>query len=450
MCIILPKSVNLASSSFVRDLQRLQAQLTAVADSESLVSLLTDNYRSMQFAAGNNSQLSCAPSQHALTPQLWYLAERILRFSEGLSAADTLTRSARMLGCLQLTTPEAPRRWRDRQFGYKLLYRAVLSLRLMDHALQQQLITEPDWLDDFASHHYDDDNSRYRLNRQIPLVIAVMLLDAGQLSAQASVQLAGTFGELDPTRALSSDERADYLLTVQQATSALIAQLETMPYVGNSKAERQLHMQQQQQNLQFIRRLLAEQMNPASQHGNLLKVPAVYSSIVLPGRQRFQYEALPKASLLLQDSVKRGMLDAKWVQHLLRITGVFPQGFGITFIPQQTENSLSDKYELAIVNQLYPRHPAVPHCRVVSRNLQYRRGGHNCAVSIENNLYFKPARQRLTQLSPQRLQEILSRLSADWQPGQVRSYLPRCWLPMQFFSQAEHQNLWNQARHLAN
>ena len=293
MCIILPKSANLASSSFVRDLQRLLAQLTAVADSESLVSLLTDNYRWMQFADSNKSQRSSDPSQQALTPQLWYLAERILRFSEGLSAADTLTRSARLLGCLQLTTPEAPRRWRDRQFGYKLLYRAVLSLRLMDHALQQQLITEPDWLDDFASHQYDDDNSRYRLNRQIPLVIAVMLLDAGQLSAQASVQLAGTFGELDPTRALSVEERANYLLTVQQATSALIAQLQEIPYVGNSKAEKQLHMQQQQHSLQFIRRLLADQMNPASQHGNLLKVPAVYSSIVLPGRQRFQYEALP-------------------------------------------------------------------------------------------------------------------------------------------------------------
>src|SRR5690606_4858802 len=102
----------------------------------------------------------------------------------------------------------------------------------------------------------------------------------------------------------------------------------------------------------------------------------VYSSIVLPGRHRYQYEALPKASLLLKDSVSRGQFPAIWVKHLLTITGIFPQGFGIAFIPAKQDSAFAEKYELAIVNQLYPPSPAEPLCRIVSRNLQYRRGGH--------------------------------------------------------------------------
>ena len=172
--------------------------------------------------------------------------------------------------------------------------------------------------------------------------------------------------------------------------------------------------------------------------------------MVLPGRQRYVYEALPKASLLLKDSARRGQLNSTLVEHFLQITGVFPQGFGIAFTPQQHDGSQQEKYELAIVNQLYPPNIAEPLCRVVSRNLQYRRGGHNCQISIAHNLYFKPARERLATIPKQRLQEILLQLSADWQPGQIRRYIPRCWHPEQFFQQAEHQNLWNSAQSKIN
>jgi hypothetical protein len=429
-----------ADSNFMRELKRLLARLTAVSDAESLVSILTDYYH---FASASSNKDS-RPAKPELMPQLHFLAEKILRLTDGITAAETLTRSARVLGCLQLTVPG--RRWRELQFGYKLMYRATLSLRLLDHALQHKLLAEPALQQFFARREPGNDDCPYRLNVQLPLVIAVMLLDAGQLEPDAVTMLIGYTGELDASRSLAPDERDDYLQRCQSATQQLVGTaLDLLPYRGNSKQEKQQHQTLELQRLNLIRQLIQLQNEPASLLGNILKIPQVYSSMVLPGRQRYVYEALPKASLLLKDSVVRGQLNGVLVQHFLRITGVFPQGYGIAFTPRQQDSALPEKYELAVVNQLYPPKLAEPLCRIVSRNLQYRRTGHNCCISIEHNLFFKPARQRLAVIPSQRLEQILARLSADWQPGQLRRFIPRCWHPEQFFSKREHQNLWNDA-----
>lgn len=449
-----------ADSSFMRELKRLLQLLTSVSDADSLVSLFSDSHRYLRFIAASAATRAqqTEPSKPELMPQLWFLAEKVLRLTEGNNSSDTLIRSARMLGSLQLTAPESPRRWRELQFGYKLLYRATLSLRLLDHALHHQLVTDITLTEHFHSRRYSDDDCPYRLNVQLPLVIAVMLLDCGQLDSDAIRILIGFAGDQDSSRSLQSEERQQYLAVSQLAQKHLLQScLSPLPYRGNSKAEKQLHLQQQQQRLQFIRQLLTDtvpstkpEAEPNTTQSNassmpILSLPQVYSSMVLPGRRCYQYEALPKASLLLRDSVSRGQFPPLWVKHLLQITGVFPQGFGIAFIPAQHDSAFAEKYELAIVNQLYPPSPAEPLCRIVSRNLQYRRGGHNCKVSMAHNLYFKPARDRLAIIPEQRLQEILTQLSADWEPGQLRRFLPRCWQPQQFFSQSEHQNLWNNA-----
>lgn len=439
-----------ADSSFMRELKRMLLALTSVSDADSLVSLLSDSHRFLRFA-GSTPAGDAAITRPQLMPQLWYLGEKILRLTEGNTAADSLVRSARMLGSLQLTAPESPRRWREIQFGYKLLYRATLTLRLLDHALQHKLLTDSVLLQYFTQRRFADDNCPYRLNVQLPLVVAVMLLDCGLLDVDAITVLTGYTGEQDASRNMLSEERQQYLATSRAAMVRLLDHaLQLLPYRGSSKQEKQQHQLQQQHKINFIKQLLNANLDSVSSLTPLLSLPQVYSSIVLPGRHRYQYEALPKASLLLKDSVSRGQFPADWVKHLLSITGIFPQGFGIAFIPAQRDSTFAEKYELAIVNQLYPPSPAEPLCRIVSRNLQYRRGGHNCQVRVDHNLYFKPARERLSVIPPQRLQEILTQLSADWEPGQIRRYMPRCWQPQQFFSQSEHQNLWNNAQSKIN
>ncbi|NRQ41723.1 hypothetical protein HRH59_03950 [Rheinheimera sp. YQF-2] len=425
-----------ADSVFMRELKRVLNSLSTPASALSLVSIAADFFRATHSSVTPPTAMA----------ELSFLAEKILQLTEGQNNAETLTRSARLLGILQLTVPKSKRRWREVQFGYKALYRAALSLRLLQHMLTQQLLNDP-WIEQhYAQRDAKDPQCPFRLNVQLPLVMAVLLLDVGMLHPKALAVLAGNNGTLDPQRALQSEERHQLLqlsTTARQHFFSLA--LAVVRFRSNNKQEQQLDMAQQQQRLDFTERLLAAAGDPNSAVGSLLKVPQVYSSIVLPGRQRFAYEALPKATLLLKDAVKRGELNALYTGHLLKITGVFPQGFGVAFIPAQTDLSVQEKYELAIVNQLYPAKAEEPLCRVVSRNLQYRRGGHNSCISVANNLYFKPARDRLAIMPPQRLQEILAGLSADFEPGQLRRFIPRCWHPEQFFSQSEHQNLWNNA-----
>ena len=81
----------------MRELKRMLHALTSVSDAGSLVSLLTDTHRYLRFAASTPAG-DAQISHPALMPQLWFLAEKILRLTEGNNAADSLTRSAHMLG----------------------------------------------------------------------------------------------------------------------------------------------------------------------------------------------------------------------------------------------------------------------------------------------------------------------------------------------------------------
>ena len=121
-----------------------------------------------------------------------------------------------------------------------------------------------------------------------------------------------------------------------------------------------------------------------------------------------------------------------WCSHWLSITGIFPQGYGIVFLPKDASGQPLDRYEFAIVNSLYPPQPEAPICRVVTRNLHYRNNLPNSSISVAYNLYFKPARQQLSVIPPQRLHEILSKLSSDFEPGRLRRLLPRYWHPDEF------------------
>ena len=425
-----------ADSVFMRELKRILSGLSTPTSALSLVSIATDFFKATH---------SSLPPQAAMA-ELSFLAEKILLLTEGQNNTETLTRSARILGTLQLTVPDSKRRWREVQFGYKALYRVTLSLRLLQHMLTQQLLNDAWIVQHYSQRNEKDMQCPFRLNVQLPLVMAVLLLDVGMLHPKALAVLAGNSDNLNPQRALQPEERQQLLQLSTAARQNFFAMaLAVVRFRSNNKQEQQQDIAQQQQRLDFTERLLAAAEDPNSAIGSLLKVPQVYSSIVLPGRQRFAYEALPKATLLLKDAVKRGELNALYTGHLLKITGVFPQGFGVVFTPVQNDLSVQEKYELAIVNQLYPAKAEEPLCRVVSRNLQYRRGGHNSCISVENNLYFKPARDRLAIMPQQRLQEILANLSADFEPGQLRRFIPRCWHPEPFFSQSEHQNLWNNA-----
>ncbi|MGI5310521.1 hypothetical protein [Rheinheimera sp. WS51] len=425
----------------MRNLKRIMADL-----------YLAENSTVVQAEQFFQTDTEIATKSDSLFHSLQFTAERLLNLSEGASSAETLTRSAKILGSLQLTVPTSTRRWREVQFSYKPIYRAVLALRLLDHTLEHNLITDPTLQGYYKNRQAKNDDCQFRLFVQIPLIIAIFLLDAGLHNPKTADILYGKkIHSLDPLRAMTGDERKDFN-QINQTSRFDLAQLGLQPsaYRGNCKNEQLLSEQTQLKQIKFILLLLQQVENGKSMLGSIAKIPQIYSSVVLPGRNRFRYQSLPKVALILKQAAQRQEVDARLVDQLLRITGIFPQGYGIAFLPRQLDLSTQEKYELAIVNQLYPPSPEQPLCRVVTRNLQYRRGGQNCQISVDYNLYFKPARDKLTIMPEQRLREILSKLSADWHPGELRRLVPRYWQPSEFFSHSDQQNLWNQAPRVIN
>lgn len=372
------------------------------------------------------------------------VAEQLLQLSEGQQTTDTLNFSARMLGCLQITASSDKRQQLLMQFAYKPLYRAVLTLRLLDHLLQQQQLPDPAIVEAYQQRQINNAaHCPYRQHIQLPLVIAIFLQDMGQLHPVAMQLLTGHYQQYDLNHPLTPVERQQFLAQCQTASLDMLKQgLGLLPVKSNKREEREQALEQQQQRLQWLELLLHQKM-PALI--SVLKVPQVYSSVVLPGRKRFNYQSLPKAALLMRDGAKRGEYSGLMVDQLLRITGLFPQGYGVVFTPLTSEGKALQRYEFAIVNGLYPSRPEQPRCRVVSRQQQYRNTGQDISLDVPNNLYFKPARLHLEVLPEQRLKELLTLLYTDSEERYLRKLLPRCWQPRQFFSDPAHQNLWQNA-----
>lgn len=383
------------------------------------------------------------------------LCQQFLALTEGQSRAETIQRSSRLLGSLQLQIPEQGAVSYRLEQKFKPFYKATLALRLLDQLLEQQLVSHP-WILEKQQQRlpYGDKEAElcpFRTDVQVPLLMAVFLQDLGQLHPLAQQLMETSPGKLDVMRRFTDEERSQFIDYSQHAAIDFLQHGMAMArYRGNSKVERDALFKREQQKLQLTVELLKQSLVPGQGIGNLLRLPQVYASAVLPGRPRFHYEALPKVALILKNGARAGQYDEQMVDALLRMTGIFPQGFGIAFISKESNGQINERYELAIVNSLYPPNPETPLCRVVTRNQAYRSVGYNCSISIDHNLYFKPARDRFSVIPPERLQEILRKLSADFDPRQVRNMLPRCWHPAEFFTDPKKQNLWNRLDVVAN
>lgn len=377
-------------------------------------------------------------------------AEALLQLSEGLSPPDTLTLSTRLLGSLLITALGKKRKTELLEYAYKPCYRALLTLRLLDDLLEQNIIKDPQWQLWYRERNLKEpENCAYRQQLQLPVAMACIIQHTGQLDLAAQNVLASQ-DVLDISgRALSAEERKQYLAFSQQGSiNFLQFGLGELPYRGNSREQRTAHQQQHQQLLALLERFISAPAHTLL--GSLFKVPQAYTSVVLPGRNRYNYETLPKAPLLLREAVKRTEYDGRLVDRTFRMLGLFPQGYGIVYTPLGDDGTPQQKYEFAIVNSLYPEKPEQPGCRVVSRNQQYRNTGYNITLSTELNLYFKPARDRLKTLPEKRLRELLNVLYQDGDAQYARKLLPHCWQPDNFFSVAENQNLWHSAEQRQN
>ncbi|MEH8022402.1 hypothetical protein [Rheinheimera metallidurans] len=376
------------------------------------------------------------------------VCDDILALSQGESEEDTKVLSAKLLGTIQLLSPAEGKQVAISNQKSKHLYKAILSLRLLD-----KLLADGDLKNAYVQQRYlaskgkqfaKDDYHPFRDDVQIPLLMAALLQDIGSCHPDALLILTGNDGNADEFRVLENDERLALLqISYRESVNYVSYGIGLGKYSGNSRSERDTFIKLEAERQSFVLSLLKSAIKPEHGIGNVLKIPQIYTSVVLSTKSSFSYETLPKVTLVLEMGVEKGVYSKVAVDALISITGVFPQGFGITYIPKDSDRQDLDRYEYAIVTGLYPADPRKPICRMVTRNLTYNVSAQGCTVSVENNLYYPQARKKLERISEERLLEILSKLVSNFEERKNMALLPKCWHPEEYFSYMKNQNLWN-------
>lgn len=383
---------------------------------------------------------------------LQHICLEIINLSEASSIEETNRNSAQLLGTIQLLSPTEGKRVAIINEQHKPLYKAVLALRLLDNICINNKLSNIyiDSLlmgvsgDDYCNLASRDEIAYHRLVTQVkvPIVMAALLQDIGNYHPDAQAILQGEHGEKNAFRTLEVDERKALLQINYRETIKYLNQgIGVGNYIGHSKTDREHFNRAEQLKLTFIKQLLKSSIQPKQGIGNLLKVPQIYTSIVLSTKESYSYKLLPKVYQALYQNAERGIISKDIVDTLLLITGSFPQGYGITYIPHDIDENV--RYEYAIVTQLYPEHVDEPLCRTATRNLTFLGHGKDVLVKKSHNLHFVATAQKFSKINKERLNEILELLSSNYQERKKLDLLPRCWQPSEYFTMKRHQKLWN-------
>ncbi len=382
------------------------------------------------------------------------LCFEIINLCEGDTFAESNRKSAQVLGTIQLVSPTEGNKVALLNEQHKPLYKSVLCLRLFDRLCIDKIIVEPYIklaLGDVTPEEYQtlgiDNPEAYKViveQVKVPLVMAALLQDMGNNHAESLVILRGKGGTEDPYRTLPIENRKRLLqVSYRETVRYLVDGIGAGMYIGNSKADRDKFNVIEHKKLLFIKHLLKSAVNPKEGIGNLLKVPQIYSSIILSTKGSYNYKLLPKVFQVLNQNADRGACSQIVVDALVKITGQFPQGFGITYVPY--EQDVDDRYEYAVVCQLYPKDPEQPICRVATRNLAFMGHGQEIVVKKSCNLYFVETAKNFSTISKDRLHEILELLASNYHERKQLDLVPRCWQPTEFFTLKANQKLWNKA-----
>ena len=406
--------------------------------------------KSLQQAHSDMQNFQQARDEEAASrmASLRSLCYDILELCQGESEDDTNILSAKLLGTIQLLSPTEGKQVAQSNQRSKHLYKTVLSLRLLDKLLTDGELNNPYILQRRAASNgklpQKGEYHPFRDDVQIPLIMAALLQDIGTCHPDAVTILRGADGSADEFRVLENEERVALLQICYRESLKYVSKgLGLAKYSGNSREERDQFVRLETERQQFVLALLKNAIKPDHGIGNLLNIPQIYTSVVLSTKSNYAYDSLPKVTLVLEKGVEKGIYSKVAVEALIAITGVFPQGYGVTYIPKDSDRQDLDRYEYAIVTGLYPTDIRQPVCRMVTRNLTYNVSAQGGVIGIANNLYYPPARKKLEKISEERLLEILSKLVSNFEERKNMPLLPRCWHPGEYFSFVKNQNLWN-------
>ncbi|MBA6328803.1 hypothetical protein H4J46_12800 [Colwellia sp. MB02u-6] len=379
----------------------------------------------------------------------------ILELCEGESLAVTKRKSAELLGTIQLLLPTEGSKVAVENERSKPLYKAVLALRLLDQICLKKLSSKDPLAQELVALVAFDFNellsgSAEALRQftdlvKIPVLMAAILQDIGHYHPNAQKIIQGIDGKLDCFRILELEERKALLeINYRETIKYLLHGIGMVNYLGDSVAEREAFDSTQTNILRFVKQLIMSSFQPKLGVGNILKIPQIYTGIVLSTKNNYNYKLLPRVYQALYKNAVRGRCSRQVVDALYQITGDFPQGFGVIYIPNDVDQDV--RYEYAIVTQLYPEKSNEPKCRIASRQLTFIGHGHDLVVKKSNNLYFVETAQKCSNISKARLDEILPLLSSNYLERKELDLLPRCWQPGEYFFNIGNQKLWSRAR----
>ena len=375
------------------------------------------------------------------------VSTKIIELCEGDNWQETQQLSAKLLGTIMLLTRGPEGNFAGVHMRFKPLYKAVLTLRLVDRLLEHDTIAHKylskyrEAASRFRGNRYWRDKWKIELGR--PLITAALLQDIGLQSPAAQTILKGENGDLDEFRLLEESQRKDLLKLNYHFTLRYLSNGLGQPnYVGNNKEERDRFNQTHKEANEFLLSLVKDAFVSKTGLGEIVKIPQIYVSIVLSTKSDYSRMSLPKGYMLIEQLAKKGGLNKQLAQDFVELVGYFPQGFGVTYIPVNEKGQEKDQYECAIVIGLNPANPAEPLCKIVTRNQKYITSGAQEIIPKGRNLYFPANRKKLMRVGQERLGEIMSQLSSNFTPDAIDDLVPSFWEPYDFFGFKKHQNLW--------
>jgi hypothetical protein len=376
------------------------------------------------------------------------IAENIIALSEGMTRNETLNRSARYLGSLFMLSPGEGSSLHKQHKKLKPLYRAVVAARLLDEQLANSSSKSPYILKVLSEHGrygHDKSGKHHYLDSVLkPFIMSVLCLDVGLEHPESMNLLEGEEGEKDSFRVLDTDDR-ERLLSLSQSKSIDFIRdgvLEQM--FLHAKKTPNYNVEDLKQFREFTMQIMASintNIINKTVIGEVIKVSQIYASSVMCTKGDYNKEQAINAAVIVEGHGIKGLISKGMVTSFLRVFGYFPQGFGIAMLNNKSSfNSLP--FEFAIVNKLYPSENDAPHCRIVTRRLEFSIGIKNIEAKKDVNLFFKEARVRVGQRLSNRVISVLVELSGSKIIEPSRVLVPYSWNPHTLFS-SRVMTIWN-------
>lgn len=374
------------------------------------------------------------------------VCDKLLALIEGETIEESQVRSAKVLGTILLLSPGKGKNLSRFHQQLKPFYKAVLSYQFIAKLDQSNSIRNAH-ITNYSMYERPQKNTGFQSQDYtqaviLPILFGAIFQDVGMLHPSIIQVLEGTENnKLDPFRVLEVEERDKMLkLNFKYTLLYLRDGLGAQKYKGNSTYERSSFDNIEAERLSFQQNLIGDGTNAKQGIAEILKVPQIYTSVVLSSKQGYKRSDLPKAAILLEQMAVKKIVSTKAVSEFVAMVGYFPQGYGICYIPEQSKSGST--FEYAVVNRLYPPHKQTPYCKRVSRKGVFIATGNNLLVSKPQNLHFADARKSVSSISPERFTEIMGTLSRNFKLDKGDMPIPEHWEPHDMFVNQEIQNLW--------